>query len=78
MWNMAKSILLPLKIEHVIDDRPAMKGGVLDGDILQKIDECDISDIYSYMECLSQLKPSQVISLQVLRENKVVILEVEL
>lgn len=67
-----------LKIEHVIDDRPAMKGGVLDGDILQKIDECDISDIYSYMECLSQLKPSQVISLQVLRENKVVILEVEL
>ncbi len=67
-----------LKIEHVIDDRPAKKGGVLDGDILQKIDECDISDIYSYMECLSQLKPGQVISLQVLRENKIVMLEVEL
>jgi hypothetical protein len=67
-----------LKIDHVIDDKPAMKGGVLDGDIIQKINDCSITDVYTYMECLSQLETGQIISVQVLRDNKSLTLKVYL
>mgnify|MGYP006191822895 CR=1 FL=1 len=67
-----------LKIDHVMDDRPAIRAGLLDGDILQKLDDCVITDVYTYMECLSQLHPGQTISVQIMRNNKMIKLKVEL
>ncbi len=44
-----------LHIEAVIDGRAAQKAGLKDGDILLKIGDCAIKEVYSYMDCLSKI-----------------------
>lgn len=44
-----------LHIEAVIDGRPAQKAGLKEGDILTKIGDCTIKEVYGYMECLSKI-----------------------
>lgn len=42
-----------LKVDGVMQDRPADKAGVKAGDIITKIGDCEIKEVYSYMECLA-------------------------
>lgn len=44
-----------LHIEAVIDGRPAQKAGLKEGDILIKIGDCSIKEVYGYMECLAKI-----------------------
>ncbi len=59
-----------LKIDGVIDGRPADKAGILTGDILLSIGDCKVTEIYSYMECLSHLKSGDQRDAVVLRYGK--------
>ena len=45
-----------MRIDAVIDDRPAQKAGIQDGDIVIQIGPYEVSDIYSYMEALSKFE----------------------
>ncbi len=45
-----------LRIDGVLDGRTAANAGLEDGDIVIKIGEYDVSDIYSYMEALSKFE----------------------
>jgi hypothetical protein len=65
-----------LKIDSVIDDRPAKKSGMKDGDIVLKIKDTDITDIYKYMEALSTIEPGSTVKVIIKRNNDEVSLDV--
>ena len=58
-----------LRIDIVIPDKPAYKGGLKDGDIIVQIDNKPVGDIYEYMHRLSELNPGQKAIVVVLRNN---------
>jgi hypothetical protein len=49
-----------LHIEAVLDNRPAQKAGLKDGDIILKIGDCIIKEVYGYMECLSKIVSGEI------------------
>jgi len=67
-----------LGVGGVKKDGPAYKGGILKGDVITAIDGKQVNDIYDYMNRLKKLQPGQVISVDVLRDNKKVILIIQL
>lgn len=48
-----------MRIDGVIDDRPAAKADIKDGDIVIKIGDLEVKDIYDYMEGLSKFKTGE-------------------
>ena len=46
-------------IDGVIDNRPAAKAGILQGDVLIKIGKCEVKEVYSYMDCLSKINAGE-------------------
>ena len=66
-----------LKIDSVIAKRPAKKAGMIDGDVVLKIQDTDIDDIYKYMEALSKLKPGSKAKVTILRNNEELVLDVQ-
>jgi hypothetical protein len=67
-----------LGVGGVKKDGPAFKGGMLKGDVITAIDGKQVTDIYDYMNRLKKLQPGQVISVDVLRDGKTVILIIQL
>ena len=66
-----------LKIDSVIAKKPAKKAGMIDGDIVLKIQDTDIDDIYKYMEALSTLKPGSKAKVTILRDSEELVLDVQ-
>lgn len=66
-----------LHVDGVSDNRPAQKAGIEAGDILLKIDKCDIKEVYSYMECLSNFKIGDKVKVHIKRKNDLMILDLE-
>jgi aminopeptidase YwaD len=67
-----------LGVGGVKKDGPAFKGGMLKGDVITAIDGKQVNDIYDYMNRLKKLQPGQVISVDVLRQDKKVVLIIQL
>lgn len=59
-----------LKIDGVSEGRPAEKAGILAGDILLKVGEKEIKDVYSYMEVLNTSEKGQTVSVIVSRKGE--------
>lgn len=59
-----------LHVDGVTEGRPAQAAGILQGDIITKIGDCMIKEVYSYMECLSQLNAGDKREVIYLREGK--------
>ena len=66
-----------VKIESTIDNRPGKTAGMLDGDIVIKIQDLVIVDIYKYMEAFSMIEPSATAEITVLRGEEEVVLNVQ-
>ena len=66
-----------VKIDSVIDNRPGKMAGMLDGDIVIKIQDMSITDIYKYMEAFSNIEPSATANITVLRGSEEVVLNVQ-
>lgn len=45
-----------LHVDGVMDNRPAQLAGIEAGDILTKIGDCEIKEVYGYMKCLGEVK----------------------
>lgn len=67
-----------LRADIVIKDKAAYKAGMKDGDIIVAIDGFEVSDVYEYMERLTKLKAGQIITVEVIREDKKEVLIVQL
>ena len=59
-----------LKIDGVMDDRPAAKGGMEAGDVVIQIGETKVAYIYGYMDALGQFKKGDKTIVTFLRKGK--------
>ncbi len=59
-----------LRIDGILEDRPAQRAGLLKGDVVIKLGETDVADINSYMKALNMHEPGQTVKVKVLREGK--------
>ena len=59
-----------MRIDAVINGRPAEKAGITDGDIVVKMGDTEVTDIYSYMEALSSFTAGQSADVTVERDGK--------
>ena len=65
-----------LRIDGVLDDRPAKKSGMKRGDIITAINGEMVGDIYDYMYRLEELNQGETVSVEVKRDGKKLILSV--
>src|SRR5690554_300005 len=61
-----------LKVDGVIEDRPASRAGILTGDIITKIGDCEIKEIYSYMECLAKFNVGEETTITFVRNGETI------
>ncbi|MGD0711410.1 MAG: PDZ domain-containing protein, partial [Bacteroidales bacterium] len=66
-----------MRIEGVLDGRPAIKAGLQDGDIVIKIGDHEVSEIMSYMKALSFYKKGDKAPVTVKRGSDIVVKEVQ-
>ena len=67
-----------LRADMVIGGKPADKAGMKNGDIIVALDGREVSDIYDYMDRLSEFQPGQTITVEVIREKEHKVLMVQL
>lgn len=67
-----------LRADNVDPGKPADLGGMKKGDIITSINGQTVNNIYDYMFRMGQLKRGQIISVEVLRDNKKIILLIKL
>jgi hypothetical protein len=60
-----------MRIDAVIDGRPAAKAGLEKGDIIVKIGSQPVKDIYDYMEGLAKFKVGETTKIRVKRGKKI-------
>lgn len=66
-----------MRIDAVLDDRPAMKSGMQNGDIILKVGEMEIKDIYDYMKALGKYSKGEKTDVIILRKDKELNMSVE-
>ncbi len=59
-----------MRIDGVLDDRPAMKAGLERGDVLIEMDGTRVGDIYDYMECLGEHEKGDKVNIIVERKGE--------
>lgn len=67
-----------MRIDAVTKGKPADKGGMKKGDIITAIEGKKVGNIYDYMNRLQSLEAGQVITVDVLRDNKETVLIIQL
>lgn len=66
-----------MKVEAVLDGKPAMKAGMKDGDIILSIGTNQVKEIQTYMEALTKFKKGDKTTIKVRRGTEVLELPVE-
>ncbi|MCH2451208.1 MAG: M28 family peptidase [Gracilimonas sp.] len=66
------------RITGVSNGGPADRGGLEGGDVIIKIGEMEIEDIYSYMGALNELEKGTTVPVTVIRDGEELVFEVEL
>lgn len=67
-----------MKITGATDGRPGAKAGLVAGDIIVKIGEIAVKDIYDYMESLNKLQPGMSTTITVKRGEQELTLPIQL
>jgi Peptidase family M28/PDZ domain len=65
-----------MRIDGVTDGKPAAKAGIKTGDVIMKIGETEIENVYTYMDVLTKLKKGETAKVVVKRGDKDVVLDV--
>lgn len=78
MPDFAGNVKNGLRADFVTPGKPAALGGMKKGDIITSINGMSVNNIQDYMFRMSQLKHGQTISVEVLRDNKKIILLIQL
>ena len=67
-----------VKILGIVENRPAQRAGLKEGDVIIKIDENPIPDIEEYMRVMGSFQANQKINVMVNRNEDQMEIEVEL
>ena len=67
-----------VRVDGVSDNRPAMKAGIIRGDIITKLGDLKIVGMQSYMEALSKFIPGDKTQVTVIRDGKEITMPIEL
>lgn len=67
-----------VRVDGVSDNRPAMKAGIKQGDIITMLGDHKISGMQTYMEALGKFNPGDKTEVKLTREGKELILPIEL
>lgn len=67
-----------MRIDAVSKDKPAEKGGMKKGDIITAIDGKKVGNIYDYMNRLQSMEAGQRISVDIIRDEKEMVLIIQL
>jgi aminopeptidase YwaD len=67
-----------MRVDAVTKGKPAYNGGIVKGDIITAINGKTVTNIYDYMNRLNTLKAGQTISIDILRDNKEMVLIIQL
>ena len=67
-----------LRVEAVMEDGPAAKYGLEDGDVITRIGGHAVTDIYSYMDALRKHQPGDEVEVALQRDGKPLTLKVRL
>ena len=67
-----------MRVDAVTKGKPASKGGMKKGDIIVAIDGKKVGNIYDYMSRLQTFETGQTISVDVIRNNKEIVLIIQL
>ncbi len=59
-----------LHIDGVTEARPADVAGIKEGDIITKIGDCTIKEVYSYMECLNKINVGDELPVTYIRNGE--------
>lgn len=59
-----------LHVDGVTDGRPAQAAGIKEGDIIIKIGDCEVKEVYSYMDCLSKISAGQELPVVFIRNGE--------
>jgi len=78
MPDFAGSEKKGLRVDGVTKEGPADKGGMLKGDVIISINGMSVGNIYEYMSRLGKLGKGQTISVEVIRNEKNVVLLIQL
>ncbi|MEL7534476.1 MAG: M28 family peptidase [Bacteroidota bacterium] len=65
-----------MRVDAVLDGRAGIKAGMEDGDVVTELGGVEVTDMYSYMEALSQFSEGDEAKLKVKRGDKIVKLKV--
>jgi hypothetical protein len=60
-----------MRIDGILEDRPAQKSGLLKGDVVIKLGETEVTDINTYMKALNMHEPGQTVTVKVQRGDLV-------
>lgn len=58
-----------LHIDGVTEGRPAHEAGLKEGDVITKIGDCTIKEVYSYMECLAKFNAGEEVPVTFVRNG---------
>lgn len=67
-----------IKVDGVTENRPAIKAGIKQGDIITKLGDIKINGMQSYMEALGKFAPGDKTQVTILRAGKEMVLPIEL
>ena len=67
-----------VRVEGVSDNRPAMKAGVKQGDIITKLGDNEVKGMQTYMDALNKFSPGDKTHVTIKRDGKEVVLPLEL
>ena len=67
-----------VRVDGVTDNKPAMKAGIKQGDIITQLGEIHINGMQSYMEALGKLSPGDKTQVTIMRDGKEMKLPVEM
>ncbi len=67
-----------VRVDGVSDDRPAMKAGIKQGDVIIQLGDIKINGMQTYMEALSKFTPGDKTKVKVTRDGKEITMPIEL
>ena len=67
-----------VRVDGVSENRPAMKAGIKQGDIITRLGEVKVAGMQSYMEALGKLSAGDKTQVTIIRDGKEMVLPVEM